>query len=529
MARTIARRDVRDGDVVDAMDDFFLRKSESCDPQHDKFRLTEMCGFSREQCWITTSLEFTQLRDDKTKSLFWIKGSPGTGKTIQLCGLLDELCKVDKRSDITSFFFCHSTDSRKNSTAAVLRGLINTLVQQQPSLVRHICGKRMIKHQTKKTNPMIKLMDVFGNMLQDKGLRKRRIWFVVDSVDECSDMSSLLRLIRQTISVATNLKWVISSRSVPDIETWVQKSGDVIQLNFDQPREDLTAAINAYTRQRVQQLAKRNQYDTETECAIRKYLNEAGERVLWIALVCQSLEGIPQCDALAQLREIPPGLRPFYVHMMRRLERLNDGDFYKQILATVATVYRPITMLEMSLYIDSFGGATNELNGLTQAVQQCRAFVTVLNSTIYSVHSSARDYLLENLKASDGSFGPWLANAHESIFFKSLEHMKSILHRDMYHLMHPAVTTQNVRRPNPDPLAGSKYACIYWIDHLEASGQPVLKYCNDSLQGNGCVVKFFREKYLYWLECLSLLGCVAEGVCAMNKLLGFIVSVFGNC
>jgi hypothetical protein len=66
------------------------------------------------------------------------------------------------------------------------------------------------------------------------------------------------------------------------------------------------------------------------------------------------------------------------------------------------------------------------------------------------------------------------------------------------------------------------YSCVYWVDHLcdWDSGKSVKH--RDDIQDGGAVNKFLRVKYLYWLEALSLLRRVSEGVLSMDKLEGLL-------
>ena len=78
--------------------------------------------------------------------MLWIKGDPGKGKTMLLCGIIDQLGALTRFRDknvttLLSYFFCQANDPRINNTAAVLRGLIYLLVIQQPSLISHVQEK----------------------------------------------------------------------------------------------------------------------------------------------------------------------------------------------------------------------------------------------------------------------------------------------------------------------------------------------------------------------------------------------------
>ncbi|KAL2196961.1 hypothetical protein P885DRAFT_23029, partial [Corynascus similis CBS 632.67] len=72
--------------------------------------------------------------------LLWIKGDPGKGKTMLLCGIINEL-KSASASSLLSFFFCQATDTSINNATAVLRGLIYLLVDQHLSLFSHVQKK----------------------------------------------------------------------------------------------------------------------------------------------------------------------------------------------------------------------------------------------------------------------------------------------------------------------------------------------------------------------------------------------------
>jgi hypothetical protein len=86
----------------------------------------------------------------------------------------------------------------------------------------------------------------------------------------------------------------------------------------------------------------------------------------------------------------------------------------------------------------------------------------------------------------------------------------------MYSLEAPGYPIENVKLPRNDPLAVSRYPCVYWIDHLYESKAFISNV--DSLQVADVVKGFLRKKYLYWLEGLSLCKSVGKGVLLIEKL-----------
>ena len=101
---------------------------------------------------------------------------------------------------------------------------------------------------------------------------------------------------------------------------------------------------------------------------------------------------------------------------------------------------------------------------------------------------------------------------------KSLETMSKTLRRDIYRLRALGYPIERVELPDPDPLAASRYSCIYWVDHLcDWNSNSWVNHRVD-LQDGGIVDVFVRKKYLYWLEALSLCRSMSEGVLSMAKL-----------
>ncbi|RYP45277.1 hypothetical protein DL768_008353 [Monosporascus sp. mg162] len=142
----------------------------STDPRHDKNRIEQTKGglLRDSYRWILTHDDFLRWRDDPDSRLLWIKGDPGKGKTMLLCGIIDELKKqTANTTHLLSFFFCQATDDRLNNATAILRGLIYLLVDQQRSLLSHIqekydhAGKALFED----VNAWVALSDILTSIL----------------------------------------------------------------------------------------------------------------------------------------------------------------------------------------------------------------------------------------------------------------------------------------------------------------------------------------------------------------------------
>jgi NACHT domain/Heterokaryon incompatibility protein (HET) len=509
------------------------------DPRDDKKRIEETKGGLLEDSyrWILDNAEFRQWRDGEHSRLLWIKGDPGKGKTMLLCGIVKELEKSMSKTDLLSYFFCQATDSRISNATAVLRGLMYLLVDQQPSLISHIrkkhdhAGKPLFED----ANAWVALSEIFVNILQDPSLNST--YLIIDALDECvADLPKLLDLIVQKSSVSPRVKWIVSSRNRPDIEERLERAGYKVRLCLELNAESVSTAVSIYIQHKVLQLAQRKKYVDKTRDAVLDHLfSNANNTFLWVALVCQNLEDIPRWKTLAALNAFPPGLDSLYERMVKQICNSDNADICKRILTSIAIVYQPITLKELTSLVEMSEDMSDDLESLGEIISLCGSFLTIREGTIYFVHQSAKDYLLT--KAFDKIFPSGRGEAHYIIFSRSLQVISRTLRRDVYSLRALGYPIERVKQPDPDPLAVSRYSCIYWVDHLCDWNSNSCANHKVDLQDGGMVDVFVRKKFLYWLEALSLCRSMSEGVLSMAKLEALIQvilrlampSIYGSC
>jgi hypothetical protein len=504
-----------------------IRKLEEClrdlrptDPRKDKERIEEAKGGLLEGSyrWVFDNASFQQWRNGPQSQLLWIKGDPGKGKTMLLCGIIDELQKATAaRTACVSYFFCQATDSRINSATAVLRGLLYMFVSQQPSLVSHLrkkhdhAGKSMFED----ANAWVTLTEIFADVLQDPSLSNT--YLIVDALDECvTDLPKLLDFVAKQSSASSRIKWIVSSRNWPGIEEQLEQAGHKVRLSLELNAASVSAAVSAFIEQKLLQLVQQKRYDKQTRDAVLKRLtSNANDTFLWVALVCQDLQATAKRNVLKKLDTFPPGLDALYERMMQQISQSDDAELCRQLLALIALVYRPITLPELVALAEQLEDIADE-SELREIIGLCGSFLTLQGETIYFVHQSAQDFLLT--KAVAEVFPSGTEAVHHAIFARSLQAMSKTLRRDMYGLRDLGFSIEEVKQPDPDPLASSRYSCIYWVDHLCKSDPVCSPTYKQDVQDEGAVHAFLNESYLYWLEALSLCRSMAKGVLSIAYL-----------
>jgi hypothetical protein len=508
-----------------------IRKQEEClrdlratatDPCNDKKRIEETKGglLTDSYRWVLDNTAFRQWHDDKPSRLLWVKGDPGKGKTMLLCGVINELQSSIPRTALLSYFFCQATDSRINSATAVLRGLLYMLMHQQPLLASHVRKKHDYagKSLFEDANAWVALSEIFADVLQDASLSTT--YLIIDALDECvTDLPKLLNFIAKQSSVSSCVKWIVSSRNWPDIEEELERAEHKTRLSLELNANSVAAAVKTFIQQKVCQLAQEKRYTPGVEDAVLQHLTlNANDTFLWVALVCQELKRTANRHVLKKLVVFPPGLDDLYKQMMQQMSKSDDADTCRCILASIAVLYRPVTIPELIALVEQLEDVSNDVR---EIINLCGLFITVREDTVYFVHQSAKDFLL--IKASTEVFPNGTEEIHRVIFLTSLARLSGTLRRDMYNLKEPGYAVENAKLPHPDPLAASRYPCVYWIDHLHDS-KPRSSANSVADFQMIAVYNFLRKKYLYWLEGLSLCKSLGRGVVSITKL-GLLLQV----
>lgn len=494
-----------------------LRDLRTTNPHHDKDRIQNTNGglLKDSYCWILDNEEFQQWQDNQINCLLWIRGDPGKGKTMLLCGMIDELTRLFGDTANISFFFCQATDVRINNATAVLRGLIYSLVEKQPSLLSHVkiqydkAGKALFED----INAWNALSRIFTDILKDPTLQST--YLIIDALDECTTgLLSLLNLITHISSVYPQVKWIVSSRNWPDIEERLDTT-QTAPVSLELNEASVSEAVHKFIQHKVHYLAMLKKYSDKTcDMIYRHLLSNSQGTFLWVALVCQDLDRTSRRHALRKLEAFPPGLNALYGRMIDQVRNSEDAELCKRILAVMTIVYRPIAFDELASLVELPDDISGDSEALAGIIAVCGSFLAVRKDTIIFVHQSAKEFLLK--ETQNGVFPRGIQAEHHTIFSRSLQAMFKTLRRDIFQLKLPGFPIEKVIPPSPNLLAAATYSCVYWVDHLHHSG------CHGKrdleADERGCVSNFLQKKYLHWLEALSILGSLSQGIAAMLKL-----------
>jgi hypothetical protein len=431
--------------LLDASDpDLCLRDLHATDPRHDKTRIQDAKGGLLQDSyrWILDHDDFKQWRDGDSR-LLWIKGDPGKGKTMLLCGIIDELTPSTKLTNaeaevLLSYFFCQATDSRINNATAILRGLIYLLVKQQSELLEHV--RKEYNHKGKAlfedANAWVALSKIFTNIMQDPSLKG--MYLVVDALDECeTDLQKILALIIQT-SEMSRTKWIISSRNRYDIEQKLRTDRSRLRLSLElrQNAECVSRAVDTYIEHCLSKLQTLQGDDneplrTKVRVAMRQ---KASGTFLWVSLVAKELEEAQTWEVEQILDDTPSDLKGVYRRMLKQIRSLSrrNPDNCRLVLSTAVAAYRPLRLPELGILSGLPEDISRQLQHIADMVKLCGSFLTLQDEEVYFIHQTAKDFLLS--EDAKPFLSCEISQVHHSIFSRSLDALSRTLRRDIYNL-----------------------------------------------------------------------------------------------
>jgi hypothetical protein len=162
-----------------------------------------------------------------------------------------------------SYFFCQSTDSRLNSAASVLKGLIYLVVQQRNDMIRHVRKRYDVGGSGvfEGPNAVYNLRLIPRDILGDPALPGT--YLLIDALDECSEgLQQLLDTVAdERFTPKSKVKWLVASRNRPDIAERLRPDDARIRISLELNDEHVTRAVSAFVDSKVHELASRKRYD----------------------------------------------------------------------------------------------------------------------------------------------------------------------------------------------------------------------------------------------------------------------------
>ncbi|KAL4898836.1 hypothetical protein BDW74DRAFT_184337 [Aspergillus multicolor] len=502
-----------------------LNKISDIDPESNRQDiLDDPQGILDECCaWIRDDPVYIGWQEGQKPRVLWVRGDPGQGKTVLLATVCRDLCNAAGSAGeaYVSYFFCHKSDLKFKTAANVLRGIIRLLADKNPRLVKYIA-----KHHDPADDSLFKgksewqaLCGVLRDMISDLG--PGHVFLAVDGLDECDvDLERLLALVVRDEEPWSGVKWIVSSREVPQVSKNLAGSPPVSTLKLSQKR--VKDALRYFIHSKVEKLADRNSYSTALRDEVETcFWTKAEKTFLWVALVCKEIwhvDGDKTETVRTKLKELPSGLKNLYALMIQKLALLppDDQSLCRKILAVASMAERPLHWRELVVLADLPKDLHLEM--VRNMISRCGSFVALRHEVVHFVHLSAREYLTAETNRNEDFliYPSGKIRVHFELVSSSIRSLHKSLRRNPYGLRRYGILTDEIVIPTDDPLLPYMYSCIYWVFHLLKLNNQ-LRY-EVGLTDTGAIHRFLKESFLYWLEALALKKQISHLVTSIRPL-----------
>lgn len=380
------------------------------DPYDDRYEIKATKGYKAPgTCqWVLTNGRIMSWLASASP-LLWLTGGPGTGKTMLAIFFTDGLQQRAEQLNLSAllYFFCDGRNSQRNTATAVLRGLLFSLIEQQPSFLKYLLpvyedqGSDLFKEPS-----FGSLWCVFENMVQDESVQT--IFCVLDGIDECKEQS-LEMLARKLESVSsrfrTKFRLIVFSRELPDHISRTLSLIPHVKVDLESEpdgRSDIRKFITFY----AEKTLEGQSYSKETRISLEEILfKRADGNFLWAELAMNELvmnelsrSGTKMTSEQVEnwLKNLPTSLEGMYKYMLLQIPAKSQ-TIVASILRWVVMAVRPLTLAELGAAIDATMGTnsgTNPGKTVTDHLGYCGNILRVSGSKVVLVHQSAKEYLL---------------------------------------------------------------------------------------------------------------------------------------
>jgi hypothetical protein len=359
---------------------------------------------------------------------------------------------------------------------------------------------------------------------------------VVDALDECTDDNNI-RIILQLLARARSLKRVrlrifLTSRpEIPIRYGFYQMSKtehhDFVLHNISKSIVDRDIAIFLEYDLGLIGQERRFGVDWPGEDTVRSLVQNASGLFIWAATACRFIR---KGKGLAK-RRLAVILKNEGTSITEPEERLNEiynavlnnvisldytdeekEDLYcvlKDTLGSVVVLLSPLSAYSLSrlLYIP-----TEDVNQILEDLHSILDIPEDQTCLLRLHHPSFRDFLLDKDRCSNPKFWVDEKQAHRRLAESCIRLMSTSLKQDICGVDAPGILVTDIASSRVEqclPLE-VKYACLYWIQHLQKSSA--------QLHDNDYVHLFLQVHLLHWLEALSWIEKISEGIFAVFSL-----------
>ncbi|KIK52474.1 hypothetical protein GYMLUDRAFT_49873 [Collybiopsis luxurians FD-317 M1] len=510
-------KNAKDEDVN--IDNLLPVKKALCDPKGYPEEYKCCLPGTREDALFNALSDIQEAIESGTNHTFWLTGVAGSGKSTLSTSLVAAL--RDKGFTVASFF-CKRDQADRRDPRRVIPTLSWYLASQFPEFRTNL--NPVLNRKALPTHPSDQ-MDTFLLKPLQSLLGSPKIVLLIDALDESDDTSRPLLVdafVQHAAVFPKGVCVILVSRKARDLKKKLESLP--ILLDLDRHLHDPSADhdIRLYLEDRLRDIREQQEEEPNwpSEFEVSRLTRRADGLFIWAVIACNFIEQ-PSCrEELSRLLQTNAavGIDDLYAHTLGSEFSKVRGkaawfEDYRSVMGCIICSLSPLSPADIASLI----GRTQNVINATLNILQPLLFRDE-QGHVRLIHASLADYLL----AEDRGQQLWVANPylHLSLSRGCLNSLIKCSNQfshslDLTTLSSPSKFVHLLPSDLPSHI---RYSAISWAQHLVQTQLDT----SQAAELAEVVRKFLTTSYLTWLEILSLLGYVTNGVHSLNLLCSWV-------
>ncbi|KAH7120752.1 putative ankyrin repeat protein, partial [Dendryphion nanum] len=373
--------------------------------------------------WITVNEKYQEWISGEEYGLLWLKGIPGSGKSVLAAHLIDQLSRSNSGSPILYFFFRQIIDAN-HKPDALLRDWLSQILEYSPPLQKHL--KEYLKEHRKIES--ISPQDLWKDLRLAISGFSNTVFCVADALDEMDVGNEFFLECLKTFSQwkPGKVKVLITSRPVPRIEDPLRLA-KVLDIRLKD------SIVDVDIRNYVQHILLDSSISDNDKLSIQEAIPGRANGLFLYARLAMDAFLEPGATITAVLRSLPDDLNEMYTNLLREhaLRSAVPEFIQRIILQSVTHATRPLRLLELAEMINvthrtEVAGVLRDTKDLVRAA--VGPLLEILpDETLCVIHHSFTEYLKGSTRNENDHGYPPLqpGETHTSLARSCLAYLQS--------------------------------------------------------------------------------------------------------
>jgi len=475
-------------------------------------------------------------KDFHKAPVFWLNGLAGTGKSA-IAQTVSERTFADGL--LGASFFCSRDFTDRSDLNFIFPTLAFQLAHKYPSF-------RSVLVPLLQSNPDVTHESLFNQMgkLIVEPLRSAGIStvIVIDALDECKDeepSSAILSMLGRFVERIPRVKFFITGRPEPRIKTGFRlplliDSTDVFVLHDVHPAL-INDDIRLFIKHELSELAQRRRLDRwpSNEQIDLLCHRAAGLFVYAVATVkfldskaqlpkrrLEVITGLPECTGHEGQTRFNSNmtLDSLYTSILETAFGEEDPEIYSRVRSTIGAIVLLANPLPPVAIAKLIGLDPEEVILFLTLAHSLLAIDEDFSQPVKPFHKSFPDFVTNPSRCADVRFYISPGNLHFELVVDCLRLMNEGLNQNILSFPDYALNSEveDLQTRIDDRISiALQYACKSWYSHLT-------KTMGEAIDIVSYLHVFLKEKFLAWLEVLSILGAMRVAIVALEEVIHWL-------